>query len=165
MAACPKCGSVVAEGASFCSVCGSPVAAAGNAVASAPPPPPPVSQPAAAAGMTSNVAGALSYLVGFITGIIFLVLEPYKRDPFVRFHAFQSIFYSVALIIFNIVWSNLILMGVLSLGFLWTIFSLVGTLVYLACFLFWLFLMYKAYNNEKFMIPVIGEWASKQAGK
>jgi len=133
----------------------------------APPPPPPPMAPmgAASAGMTSNVAGALAYLFGLVTGIIFLVLEPYKRDPFVRFHAFQSIFLNVALIIFGIVWSNIIVMGMLSLGFLWTIFSLIGTLVYLAFFLLWLFLMYKAYNNETFKIPVIGDIAAKQAAK
>jgi len=116
-------------------------------------------------GMQQNVAGLLCYLAWWVTGIIFLVLEPYKRDPFVRFHAFQSIFLNVALIIFGIVWSNIIVMGMLSLGFLWTIFSLIGTLVYLAFFLLWLFLMYKAYNNETFKIPVIGDIAAKQAAK
>ena len=50
--------------------------------------------------MSSNVAGLLCYILGFITGIIFLVIEPYKNDKFVRFHAFQSIFFNVALIVF-----------------------------------------------------------------
>jgi uncharacterized membrane protein len=165
MAACTKCGSVVSDGASFCSVCGSPISMVTSPVAPPPPPPPMAPMGAASAGMTSNVAGALAYLFGLVTGIIFLVLEPYKRDPFVRFHAFQSIFLNVALIIFGIVWSNIIVMGMLSLGFLWTIFSLIGTLVYLAFFLLWLFLMYKAYNNETFKIPVIGDIAAKQAAK
>jgi uncharacterized membrane protein len=165
MAACTKCGSVVSDGASFCSVCGSPISMVSSPVASPPPPPPMAPMGAASAGMTSNVAGALAYLFGLVTGIIFLVLEPYKREPFVRFHAFQSIFLNVVLIIFGIVWSNIIVMGMLSLGFLWTIFSLIGTLVYLAFFLLWLFLMYKAYNNETFKIPVIGDIAAKQAAK
>jgi uncharacterized membrane protein len=165
MAACTKCGSVVSDGASFCSVCGSPISMVSSPVAPPPPPPPAPPMGAASAGMTSNVAGALAYLCGLVTGIIFLVLEPYKRDPFVRFHAFQSIILNVALIIFGIVWSNFIVMGMLSLGFLWTIFSLIGTLVYLAFFLLWLFLMYKAYNNETFKIPVIGDIAAKQAAK
>jgi uncharacterized membrane protein len=158
MATCPKCGSVIADNAVFCSVCGSPVSFAGSPAA----PPPPTG--ATSAGMTSNVAGALSYLLGFITGIIFLVLEPYKRDGFVRFHAFQSIFICVILFVFNIIWSNIFL-GALSLGFLWTIVSLFGTLIYLAFFLLWLFLMYKAYNNETFKLPVIGDLAAKQAAK
>jgi len=120
---------------------------------------------AASAGMTSNVAGALTYLVGLVTGIIFLVLEPYKRDPFVRFHAFQSIFLNVALIIFGIVWSNIIMMMVFSIGFLFGFLSLISSLIYLAFFALWLFLMYKAYNKETFKIPFIGDMASKQASK
>ncbi len=161
MAACPKCGSVISEGASFCSVCGSPVTT-GNTPVVPPPPPPPG---AAGAGLTSNVAGALAYLLGLITGIIFLVLEPYSRDRFVRFHAFQSIFYCIALIVFRIIWSGFVAALMLPLGFLWTIFSLVGTLVYLAFFIFWLVLMYKAYNNETYKIPVIGDWAARQAAR
>jgi uncharacterized membrane protein len=158
MASCTKCGSVVSDGAAFCSVCGSPVSSASLPADSATP-------PAAAGSMSSNVAGALCYLVGLITGIIFLVLEPYKRDKFVRFNAFQSIFYNIVWIVFWILWSNIVLAGLFSLGFLWSIFSLIGTLISLAFFLFWLFLMYKAYNKEMFMIPVIGELASKQAAK
>ena len=159
MAACTKCGSVIQGGAAFCAACGSPVSDINSSIT---PPPPPFG--AASAGMTSNVAGALCYLVGFITGIIFLVLEPYKRDKFVRFHAFQSIFISVVMCVFNIVWSNLFLRA-LSFGFLWTIFSLISGLVHLGFFLLWLFLMYKAYKNETYMLPVIGEMASNQAAK
>jgi uncharacterized membrane protein len=114
--------------------------------------------------MTSNVAGALCYLVGFITGIVFLALEPYKRDKFVRFHAFQSIFISVILLVFNIIWNHMFL-GALSFGFFWTIFNLIGDLVHLGFFLLWLFLMYKAYKNETYMLPVIGEMASTRAAK
>jgi uncharacterized membrane protein len=163
MAACAKCGSIVADDASFCNICGSPVSVVTSPVP--PPPPPSPSMGAANAGMTSNVAGALAYLLGLVTGIIFLVLEPYKRDPFVRFHAFQSIFLNVVLIIFSIVWSNIITMMVVSIGFLWGLFGLIGSLVYLAFFIFWLFLMYKAYNRETFKIPIIGDIADKQAAK
>jgi uncharacterized membrane protein len=163
MAVCAKCGSVVSDGVSFCSVCGSPISSVGNPVVLPPPPAPPMG--VANAPMTSNVAGALAYLAGLVTGIIFLVLEPYKRDPFVRFHAFQSIFFNVALIIFGIVWGNIIAAMIFSIGFLFGIFSLIGTLVYLAFFILWLFLMYKAYNNETFKIPIIGDIAAKQAAK
>ena len=165
MASCSKCGSVVSDGAAFCSVCGSPVSPVASPAAPVPQPPAAPISPAvtSAAGISSNVAGALCYLAGLVTGIIFLVVEPYKRDAFVRFHAFQSIFFSIVWIIFRILWSNIVLAG--PLGFLWSLFSLIGTLISLAFFLFWLFLMYKAYNKEKFMIPVIGEMASKQAAK
>jgi uncharacterized membrane protein len=62
----------------------------------------PVAQPGA--GLTPNVAGALAYLLGLVTGIVFLVIEPFKNDRFVRFHAFQSIFVHVAFIVLWIVW-------------------------------------------------------------
>ena len=162
MAFCSKCGSAVSEGASFCSVCGSPASATG---AQATPPVPPIPAGAAGAGLSSNVAAALSYLAGFITGIIFLVVEPYRRDQFVRFHALQSIGFSVAIVILEIVWSLIVSVGFLSFGFLFAIVGLVGFVIWLAVIGFWLFLMYKAYSNETYMIPAIGEWASKQAEK
>ncbi|HLI34824.1 MAG TPA: hypothetical protein VKW70_07245 [Terriglobia bacterium] len=115
--------------------------------------------------MASNVAGVLAYIVGFITGIIFLAIEPYKRDAFVRFHAFQSIFLSVACILCAIGWA--ILSGILfavSLGFLWHFVFLAWLLIRLGFFILWLFMMYKAYNNERYMLPIIGPLAAKQAG-
>ncbi len=150
MASCPKCGAVVSDGARFCSTCGYSVS--------------PVARPVAP-GLSSNVAGALCYLVGLLTGIIFLVLEPYKRDSFVRFHAFQSICYCIVWIVYRILWSNIVMAGLFPFGFLWPVFGLIGTLITLAFILFWLFLMYKAYNHETFMIPLIGEFASKQAAR
>src|ERR1700674_2799139 len=83
---CPNCGAELATGAAFCPGCGKP------AVSSAPVP----TAQAAAPGLQPNLAGALCYLMGLITGIFFLVADPYKQDRFVRFHAFQSIFLSVA---------------------------------------------------------------------
>jgi uncharacterized membrane protein len=155
---CTKCGAAVSEGTTFCGSCGTPVTAgAGAAVA-----------PAAGiqvTGMTSNVAAALTYLLGFITGIIFLVIEPYNKDPFVRFNAFQSIFLSIVYVVFSMVWG--VLFGALliaSLGFMFTLIALALRLVELAFFLLWLFLMYKAYKNERYSLPIIGALAAKQAG-
>ena len=114
--------------------------------------------------MSSNAAGALAYLLGFITGIIFLVIEPYKRDPFVRFHAFQSIFLSAGVFALSLLWGAI--SGTLffvSLGFLWSLLALVWLLLRLAFFALWLFLMYKAYSKERFMVPFIGPLAEKQA--
>ncbi|MGO9274726.1 MAG: zinc-ribbon domain-containing protein [Terriglobia bacterium] len=162
MAFCPKCGSKINEGATFCGSCGAQVAGAAGTPASAPPG---SSPPPGGSTMASNVAGLLCYILGFITGIIFLVVEPYKNDKFVRFHAFQSIFLSVVWIAFRIVWRN-ILMGMFFTPFfgLWGLFSLVMTLVSLAFLVLWVFLMYKAYNNEKYELPFIGPLAAKQAG-
>jgi uncharacterized membrane protein len=162
MAFCSKCGTAISEGAVFCSVCGSPASAPGG---QAIPPIPPAPAGAASAGITSNVAAALCYLLWFVTGIIFLVLEPYKRDKFVRFHAFQAIAFSIVALILEIVWNSIVSIGFLSFGFLFAIVGLVGFVIWLAILVFWIFLMYKAYNNETYMIPVLGEWASKQAAK
>jgi uncharacterized membrane protein len=124
--------------------------------------------PAPAAGataMSSNVAGLLTYILGFITGIIFLVIEPYKNDKFVRFHAFQSIFLSVVWIGFRIIWGYIV-MGMIWSPFsgLWALLGLIGMLISLAFLACFLFLMYKAYNNERFRLPFIGDLAAKQAG-
>jgi uncharacterized membrane protein len=152
MTYCTKCGAAVSEGTTFCGSCGTQVTGA----------------PAAGiqvTGMTSNVAAGLTYLLGLITGIIFLVIEPYNKDPFVRFNAFQSIFLSIAYIVFSMVWG--VIFGMLflgSLGFLFSLIALALRLVELALFLLWLFLMYKAYKNERFSLPIIGPLAAKQAG-
>jgi uncharacterized membrane protein len=115
--------------------------------------------------MSSNVAGFLAYILGFITGIIFLVIEPYKNDKFVRFHAFQSIFFNVALVVFwiayNIVGS---ILGLVTLGFMAVLMGLVGLVISLAMLAYWIFLMYKAYNHELYKIPIIGDLAAKQTG-
>lgn len=113
--------------------------------------------------MASNVAGLLTYLAGFITGIIFLVIEPYKNDRFVRFHAFQSIFFSIAYLVISAAWG--IIFGSLFLaGAMWHMFSFSWAVFRLGFFVLWLFLMFKAYNNERFMLPVIGDLAARQAG-
>ena len=115
--------------------------------------------------MASNVAGLLAYILGFITGIIFLVIEPYKNDKFVRFHAFQSIFFNVAIVVFWIAYSILgSILGFVSLGFMVVLMSLVGLLISLAILAYWIFLMYKAYNRELYKIPFIGDLAAKQVG-
>lgn len=166
MAFCANCGAAVAEGAAFCASCGKTVGGPGrpNAVA----PTGAAAQPAMANAQTgalaSNVAGALSYLLGFITGIVFLVLEPYKSDHFVRFHAMQSILFSAACVAFSIAWS--IAVNILVTISLWTaaVLTPVGLLISLGFFLFWLYLMYQAYSRREFRIPVIGAIAAKQVG-
>jgi uncharacterized membrane protein len=115
--------------------------------------------------MTSNVAGCLAYILGFITGILFLVLDPYKNDKFVKFHAFQSIFYSVVVIGFSIVWAILsVILGLVSFGILGGVMFLISLLIHLAFLAFAIFMMYKAYQNELFRAPIIGDLAAKQAG-
>jgi uncharacterized membrane protein len=116
--------------------------------------------PATAGAMAPNVAGALAYLVGFITGILFLVLTPYNQDKFVRFHAFQSIFLNVAWIAFWIVETMFMVMLPWGLS---TILSMIGLLASLAFLALWILLMVKAYQGERFKLPIIGDLAEKQA--
>ena len=177
MAFCGKCGGELLEGARFCNSCGSSVAAPASvpaAPATAPEPGAVTSAPAAAgSGMTSNVAGLLAYVLGLITGVVFLVLEPYNKDKFVRFHAFQSIFFNVLMIGFWIVWTILSMImwaiGYRILGYaigslISTGMSLVSLVVFLAFLITWVFLMFKAYNNQRFELPFIGKLAARQAG-
>jgi uncharacterized membrane protein len=125
----------------------------------------PAAPAAAGTAMSSNVAGLLCYILGFITGLIFLVIEPYKNNKFVRFHAFQSIFFNVALIVFWIAYTIVAsILSYVSLGILGLLMGLLGLLISLAILAYWIFLMYKAYNNERYKVPFIGELAAKQAG-
>jgi len=157
---CANCGAPV-EG-QFCGKCGTPLA--GGAPRTGQPGGPAPQPPASGGGLTENVASALCYLAGLITGIIFLVLAPYNQSKTVRFHAFQSIFFSVAWIVIWILY--MIVGGFLAvalpygLGFLW---GLIGLLVWLGGLILWILLMVKAYQNQKWVLPVIGPIADKQA--
>ena len=154
MAFCANCGAQLTEGTSFCSSCGGPV---GGAAPAAP-------SPAASTGLTSNAAGALAYFT-FIPAIIFLVVDPYKNDRFIRFHSFQSIFFAVVWVAFHIVWMVLTgILGILTLGFLGVIMGLLSLVIFLIFFGFWIFLMYKAYESQYYRAPLIGALAAKQAG-
>jgi len=129
------------------------------------PPQPPYGQPApaAAGGLEDNVAAALCYFFTIITGVLFLVLEPYSKNRLIRFHAFQAIFFGIAAIVIQVAIS--IILGIfysLLPYAMWPILNLVRLAISL-CFLgAWVFLMYKAYNREMFRIPVIADFADKQ---
>jgi len=152
---CSHCGSEV-QG-NFCAKCGAP--AAGPAGGTATPPPPPVP---AVQGLTDNVAAALCYLLGLLTGILFLLLAPYSQNRAIRFHALQSIFLNVAWIAVFIALS-IISIVLLPIPFLGPILSMIMHLgANLGFFILWLMLMYKAYNNERWVLPVIGPLAEKQ---
>lgn len=99
-------------------------------------------------GMNQNVAGLLCYLAGWITGLIFFLIE--KENKFVRFHAMQSIITFGALTVLFIVLGFIPIVG-------WMLMPFLG----LAQLVLWILLMVKAYQGEKFMLPVIGEMAEK----
>ena len=113
--------------------------------------------------MTENLAGALCYIGWFVTGILFLVLAPYNQSRTVKFHAFQSIFASIAwaivLVALGIIGRIIYFVPVLGGLLMGLIYFVLG----IAGFLLWLFMMFKTYNNEKIVLPVIGPLAEKQA--
>jgi len=168
MAFCANCGAAV-DGR-FCQKCGTPVAVPGAGpepgagvippVAQTLPP----SQVVTPVSMNDNMAGALCYLFGFITGILFLVLAPYNQNREIRFHAFQSIFLNIAWFAVWIV-VTIISLALNFIPFLGTFVSVVLHLgLFLAGLIIWFYLMFKTYNGEKIVLPFVGPLADKQAG-
>ncbi len=105
-----------------------------------------MSQGSTGTGLQENVAGLLCYILGWITGIIFLILE--KDNKFVRFHAWQSV----------IVFGVLTILSV-ALGFV----PVLGWIIWAISFIAWVVLMFKAYKGEKYKVPVAGDIAEKQS--
>ena len=102
-------------------------------------------------GLDENVAGFLCYLLGFITGIVFLVVE--KKSSFVKFHAMQSTITFLGLFVISIV-----------IGFI----PIIGLLVYpiwILSLIVWLILMVKALRGERYSLPIVGKMAEEKAGK
>src|SRR5215471_2152416 len=110
-----------------------------------------------------NIAGMLAYCT-IIPAIIFLVLDPYNKNKFIRFHAFQSLllWLAVAVVGIAVKIAFLILFLIPFLGrFLWLIVSAVLSVFW---FIVWVVLIVKALQGEKFKLPVIGDWAERAAG-
>jgi uncharacterized membrane protein len=121
----------------------------------------PLDQPPApkqtSTGLEPNLAGALSYLCGWVTGLVFYLME--KENNFVRFHAMQSIIVSAAFTVLFIACA--ILGNIPVIGWL---FYLVGyPVVGLVSFIVWILLMVKAYQGERYRLPVVGELAEKHS--
>lgn len=174
MAFCSNCGAEV-QGR-FCAKCGAAVGA--GPAASAPPPPQQdssqqqgnsqqqgFSAPGSiqAPGLTDNMASALCYLLGLVTGVLFLVVAPYNQNRAIRFHAFQAIFLHLAM--FAVMIAIMAVTGILHLiPFVGVMISFVlYPIAGLSFFVLWLTLMYKAYNNERWVLPIIGPLAESQA--
>ena len=161
MAFCGKCGTSIGEGVAFCPKCGAPTGpVVMGAPATAPTTGPVVIAPGAqASGLTENVAGLLCYLVGWITGIIFLLID---KRPFVRFHAAQSIVVFGALTIIHWVlafgWFGIHFYGFFSL------WALVSLLVNLLAFIAWIVLMITAYQGKRLEVPIAAGIAKSIAG-
>ena len=160
---CPACSTENPAGATFCQHCGASLTAA--------PPPPaggftqvpqPAAGPAGAAyvpaqsGLSDNAAAAISYLT-FIPAIIFLLIEPYSKKPFVRFHAMQCIGLTVASVVLHFA-IGLLVFVLHGLTFM------LSSLVSLLFFILWLICIVSAAQGKWFKLPIIGDFARKQAG-
>lgn len=105
-----------------------------------------------AAKSNENLMAAASYLLGFVTGIIFLLLE--KENKFVRFHAMQSTILFGGIFVVNMV-----------LGFIPILGWLVGLLLSFVAFILWIVCMWKAFQGEMYKVPYVGDLAEKQLAK
>jgi len=144
MAFCSVCGTHVADGTTLC-----PAHASGS--------PGGATLSAQSTGMSDNVAGMLAY-VTIIPAIVFLLVAPYNRNKFIRFHSFQSIFFTVAWIALSIALS--ILASIPVLGWLtlliWPVIGLAGLAI-------WVILLIKANQGQMWKVTMIGDMAEKQA--
>ena len=158
---CTKCGAEVPATAQFCQICGQPQAGA------VPPPAggPGQAYPASSSGLSEPAAACLSYVLGWITGIIFYLID---HRPYVRFHAAQSIVTFGGLhllrivlgIIFGVGWfMGPVHWGTFGIGIL--IISCLG----LVTFVLWIVCMIKAYQGERFMVPIAGDIAVNLANQ
>ena len=113
------------------------------------------------APMSESSAAAISYLT-FIPAVIFLVMDPYKRMPLVRFHAIQCIGLTVVAIVVGII-LGVVMVPLMFTGF-FSIARLLDHLVNLAFFIAWLVCIIQASQGKWFKLPIIGDFARKQAG-
>jgi uncharacterized membrane protein len=155
MAFCSSCGGQVPAGAAVCPACGhsaaAPAAPAAVATTQAP-----------GSGLTDNVAGMLAY-VTIIPAILFLVLEPYNKNRFIRFHSFQSIFFAVGWIA---LWIGVMIISAV-LAFIPILGHLIALLmcmvISIGFFIIWIILLIKANQGQMYKLPIIGDLAEKQS--
>jgi uncharacterized membrane protein len=148
---CTKCGTVVADNAAFCPSCGATQGAAGSTPGTAAP------IGAATSGISENVAGLLCYVLGWVSGLIFYFID---KRPFVRFHAAQSMVVFGGLTVIRIGLGMMFITGTgfhMGFGLLWIV-SVLG-------FVLWILLMIKAYQGEKYRVPVAADLADQIFGK
>jgi uncharacterized membrane protein len=150
---CTKCGANVADNAAFCPSCGATVGGASP------------STPAAASqsGLAENVAGLLCYVLGWITGLILFLTD---KRPFVRFHAAQSIVVFGAFMILRIIIGMMfVTSGLTGVATGFSLGIMLSGLVSIVGLVLWILLMVKAYQGERYRLPIAAEFADKLAGK
>ena len=140
---CSKCGAENPDGAKFCSKCGADLGASVQ---------PSATPSEGDTGLSANTAGLLCYLAGWITGIVFLVID--KKRKFVRFHAWQSIMTFGVLTVASLILSPIPLIGLV-----------LGPIIWVLGFVLWIILMVQAGTGKMWKLPLVGDWAEKQANK
>ena len=106
-------------------------------------------------GLSQNLAGALTYLFGAVTGILFLLIE--KENRFVRFHAMQSTILFGGYFVLSLIAG--LASSISAFAYIWLIVSLPLAIL---IFVLWIYLMYQAYQGREYKLPVVGELAEKQ---
>jgi uncharacterized membrane protein len=157
---CSKCGVKNPEGAKFCSKCGAELAVAGALTEDATTP-----EAESSTGLSANVAGLLCYVAGWITGIIFIVLE--KKSIFVKFHAWQSIMTFGVLTVAHLILSTM-LRAIAFATFLpgLAVFAgVLGTIIWIMMVVLWIILVIQAGTGKMWKVPWAGDWAEKQISK
>jgi len=144
---CSQCGAENPEGAKFCSKCGAELG-----VAATPTEGSAETEAESSTGLSANVAGLLCYVAGWITGVVFIVLE--KKSIFVKFHALQSIMTFGVLTV-----AYLILRWIPFIGWILSI------LIYILMAILWIILIIQAGTGKMWKVPWAGDWAEKQISK
>jgi uncharacterized membrane protein len=160
MSHCSKCGTLTQDGAAFCPNCGAPQASGAPIPAGSAVPPPGASYVPSAqsvdTGLEENVAGLLSYSVGWVTGLVFFLID---KRPFVRFHAAQSMVIFGGLTVLRVA---LILFLAASHGaglIFFPLFGLLQMLLLLIGVILWVLCMVKAYQHELYRLPIAADIA------
>ena len=112
----------------------------------------PVPPQAAQSGLSDNAAGALAYIT-IIPAIVFLIIEPYNRNSYVRFHSWQCIFLGITAFAVHFALSLIPVIG-------WVLVPFVS----LAFLVVWIIVLLKALKGERYQLPIIGKFAAQQAG-
>jgi uncharacterized membrane protein len=157
---CSKCGAENPEDAKFCSKCGNRIGVAATSTESAPAP-----EAESSTGLSANVAGLLCYVAGWVTGIVFIVLE--KKSVFVRFHAWQSIMTFGVLTVAHLILYTM-LRTIAFATFLpgLAIFAgVLGTIIWILMVILWIILVIQAGTGKMWTVPWAGDWAEKQISK
>lgn len=150
---CPECGKEVGEDEKFCSNCGASVQQGDIQTRGT------GRKSKTSLNLDENVEGALCYLLMWITGIIFLLVE--ERNRFIRFHAMQSLITFLPLTILGFIF------GALASPFWWVlgislVFSVLRWLITIVSVILWIVLMIKAYQGERYKLPIVGDFAEDQ---